>query len=170
MLRKGIVCLVLVLLVLAPTVESALSYGSWPMFHGNFAHTGYSNTQAPQTNQTLWKFNTGGQVGSPTVVDGVVYVGSYDHKVYAFNATTGEVIWAFTTGGIVISRPSVQKSIVCVGSEDYNLYALNATNGEKLWNYSTGYYVDSDPTISEGVVYFGSEDGNVYALNVNNGV
>ncbi len=37
------------------------------MFHDNLAHTGYSNSQAPETNQTLWKFNTGGQVGSPSV-------------------------------------------------------------------------------------------------------
>ena len=59
------------------------------MFHDDLAHTGYSNSAAPETNQTLWEFNTGGQVGSPSVVDGVVYVGSYDHKIYAFNASTG---------------------------------------------------------------------------------
>ncbi len=168
--ERAILSVVLITLFLLPSItfeQNQPNADSWPMFRRSLTHDGHSNSVAPQTNQTLWKFNTGGQVGSPTVVDGVVYVGSYDHKVYAFNTATGEVIWAFTTNGIVISRPSVKESIVCVGSEDYNLYALDATTGEKMWNYSTGYYVDSDPTIADGVVYFGSEDGNVYALKVN---
>jgi hypothetical protein len=44
------------------------------MFHHDLMHTGNSNSEAPNTNQTLWKFNTGGQVDSPVVAGGVVYV------------------------------------------------------------------------------------------------
>ena len=108
-------------------------------------------------------------MGSASVDDGVVYVGSYDHKIYAFNASNGALIWNATTGGVVISRPAVVGGIVYVGSEDHNLYAFNATNGNKLWNYTTGYYVDSDPAVANGIVYFGSEDKKVYALNATTG-
>ena len=139
------------------------------MFRGTLANEGHPDSQAPQTNQTLWKFNTGGQVGSPIIVDGIAYTGSYDRKVYAFNATNGQLIWNYTTDGIIVSKPSIEGGIICVGSEDFNLYALNASTGEKLWNYKTGYYVDSDPLIVDGVVYFGSEDSKVYALNVTTG-
>ena len=134
------------------------------MFHGDLTHSGSSNSAAPTTNATLWKFNTGGQVDSPTVVGGVVYVGSFDHKIYAFNASDGTTIWSYKTGGVVISRPAVVNGVVYVGSEDHNLYALNAATGAKLWNYTTGYYVDCDPAVANGIVYFGSEDHNVYAL------
>ena len=79
---------------------------SWPMFHHDLTHTGVSDTSAPTTNQTLWEFNTGGQMDSPTVVDGVVYVGSYDHKVYAFNASDGAQSGTYTTGSRVVSCPS----------------------------------------------------------------
>jgi outer membrane protein assembly factor BamB len=65
--------------------EKQLSVDSQPMFHNDLAHHGYSTSIAPETNQTLWTFSIGGQVGSPLVVGGIVYVGSYDHKVYAFN-------------------------------------------------------------------------------------
>ena len=117
----------------------------------------------------LRKFNTGGQIGSPTVADGFVYVGSYDGNVYAFNAANGEQIWNFSTGGRVVSCPAIEYGMVYVGSEDHNLYALNAQTGKLVWNYTTGYYVDSDPSVQNGVVYFGSEDRNVYALNAQTG-
>src|SRR4030067_167506 len=104
------------LLMLISLSTSALVYGglfraqgqsttdSWPMFRHDLTHSGSSRSTAPRTNQTLWKFNTGGQVGSPTVVNGVIYVGSYDRKVYAFKASSGDLLWNYTTNGIVISR------------------------------------------------------------------
>src|SRR3972149_11913066 len=101
----------------------------WPMFHHDLANTGYSSSASPPTNETLWKFNTGGQVGSPYYNEHVVYVGSYDHNLYAFNASNGALIWKAQTDGIVISRPIVAEGRVFVGSEDYNLYAFNASNG-----------------------------------------
>src|SRR3989337_4151011 len=97
----------------------------WPTFHHDLTHTGNSNSAGPNTNQTLWKFNTGGQVDSPAVVGGVVYVGSYDRKVYALNASNGDLIWNYTTGGEVDSSPAVVGGIVYVGSEDNRVYALN---------------------------------------------
>ena len=98
-----------------------------------------------------------------------MYVGSYDHKLYAFDAQTGSILWAAETGDIIISKPAVADGIVCVGSEDYNLYAFDAATGTKLWSFTTGYYVDSDPAIVDGVVYFGSEDSKVYALSLHTG-
>ncbi|MCW4028442.1 MAG: PQQ-binding-like beta-propeller repeat protein [Candidatus Bathyarchaeota archaeon] len=155
--------------VLASVAFAAQTPEAWPMFHADLSHTGYSASSAPKSNQTLWAFNTGGQMGSPTVVDGVVFVGSYDHKIYAFNASNGAVIWSYLTGGIVISQPAVVAGVVYVGSEDHNLYALRVQDGTKIWNYTTGYYVDCDPLVANGVVYFGSEDNHIYALNADTG-
>jgi outer membrane protein assembly factor BamB len=112
------------------------------MFHHDFNHSGASDTAAPGINQTLWKVNTGGQMGSPTVADGVVYAGSYDTKIYAFDTSSGSLIWSFITGGRVVSCPAVSGGIVYVGSEDHKLYALNSATGASLWNFTTGYYVD----------------------------
>src|SRR3989337_3750622 len=121
----------------APTFSSAQpTADSWPMFHHDVKHTGNSNSAGPDTNKTLWKSNTGGQVDSPVVADCVVYVGSYDRKVYALNASNGAYIWSYTTGCYVDSAPAVSDGIVYVASEDKKVYALNAATGAAVWNYT----------------------------------
>ena len=61
---------------------------------------------------------------SPAVVSGRVYVGSNDKKIYCLNATTGESLWSYTTGGAVQSSPAVANGRVYVGSYDYKIYCL----------------------------------------------
>jgi len=65
-----------------------VSDGWWPMFHHDLTHTGYSASTAPSSVLT-WYYTTGSAVlSSPAVVDGLVFVGSRDNKIYALNATT----------------------------------------------------------------------------------
>ena len=51
---------------------------------------------------------------SPVVAGDVVYVGSYDHKIYALNASTGASIWSYETGSCVLSPAAVVDGIVYV--------------------------------------------------------
>ena len=57
-----------------------------------------------------------GAVSSPAVANGVVYVGSADHNVYALNAGTGAKLWSYTAGGVSDSSPAVANGVVYVGS------------------------------------------------------
>ncbi len=117
--------------------------------------------------QPKWRYNLGYATtsSSPTVANGVLYIGALDGTVYALNASTGAKLWSYKTGGRVDSSPAVANGVVYVGSYDYNLYALNASTGAKLWTYHTGWLVDDSPSVANGVVYFGGGDGYVYALN-----
>ncbi|MCW4001234.1 MAG: PQQ-binding-like beta-propeller repeat protein [Candidatus Bathyarchaeota archaeon] len=143
---------------------------SWPMFHADPAHTGYTSANGPLTNRTLWTYQTGGDVfSSPCVVNGILYVGSDDNNVYALNASSGEKLWNYSTGDTVESSPCVVNGLLYVGSHDSNVYALNALTGTKIWNYSTGGWVISSPCVVDGVVYVSSGDSNVYALNASTG-
>jgi len=60
---------------------------------------------------------------SPAVANGVVYVGSEDHNVYALDARTGAKRWVYTTGYLVTSSPAVANGVVYVGSVRSNVYA-----------------------------------------------
>jgi outer membrane protein assembly factor BamB len=59
----------------------------------------------------------------------VVYVGSEDGKLYAFNAITGATLWTATTGAAVDSSPAVANGVVYVGSYDNKLYAFELNGG-----------------------------------------
>ena len=60
-----------------------------------------------------WKvpFNGG---GGTVIVDNVIYVGSSDGAVYAFDASTGQQRWRFQTGEGLASGPEV----IVVGRDD----------------------------------------------------
>ena len=162
-----IILLVTVLFAGVVTIPAAAQYDTM-QFRYNASHTGdYSPVAGSNTsNSNLTRsFTTGHYVfSSPAVVNGVVYVGSYDINVYALNATTGTKLWNYTTGGAVASSPTVVNGTVYVGSDDNNVYALNAATGAKLWNYATGSAAFSSPAVSNLAVYVGSNDGNLYAI------
>jgi len=64
---------------------------------------------------------------SPTLVDGVIYVGSQadtGNKVYALKAGTGAELWSYPTGNWVQSSPAVAKGVVYVGSNDQNFNSM----------------------------------------------
>ena len=139
-------------------------------FHNNARHTGNHIPMASggtPNSQLKRSYATEGILTSSVTPNGIVYVGSWDHNVYALNANTGTKIWNYTTGAFVESSPTVANGIVYVGSDDRNVYALNANTGTKIWNYTTGALVYSSPIVANGIVYIGSVDHNVYALNDN---
>ena len=64
---------------------------------------------------------------SPAYANSVVYVGSRDGNIYAFNATTGDKLWSYVTGAWVHSSPAVVNGTVYFGSYNNNVYALGNT-------------------------------------------
>ena len=88
--NRRIVLMAIVLLAgLAPVAipGSAQDAGDVPMLRGNPARTGEMPGPGPEGAELLWTFaSTSGDSlhaveSSPAVVDGVVYVGSYDPKL-----------------------------------------------------------------------------------------
>ena len=160
--------------VLTTSPSPASDSDSWPMFHKDVAHSGYSESAGPLTNQVLWKSKVGSAIeSSPTVVDGVVYFGSlwngHSGFVNALNATTGSKIWQFATDSGVESSPSVVDGVVYIGSYGGHVYALNASIGSEIWSFNTGGSVFPSPAVVDGTVYVGSATGYMYALNAANG-
>jgi outer membrane protein assembly factor BamB len=117
-----------------------------------------------------WRDRTGNAVlSSPAVVDGTVYVGSTDGKVYALDAATGQVRWAYPTDGAIHSSPAVADGAVYVGSNDDDIYAINAVTGRILWRQDLKNKVASSPAVAHGIVYVGSNDHDVYAFSAATG-
>ena len=164
------VVILLITVVFAGVVPAAAQTDTM-QFRYNAQHTGdYSPVAGPvpSNGQLLWSCATLAGSSSPVVANGIGYVGSnvgYDDYLYAFNATTGALLWSNTTGGDSLSCPAVSNGVV---------YAFNATTGANLWNYTMADLMLDSPAVANGVVYVGGEGmgdnlGNVYALNATSG-
>jgi outer membrane protein assembly factor BamB len=142
----------------------------WPMARYDLQNTGYSESPAPNTNQTLWTFTaSSGIICSAAVVNGRVYIGDWTSKIYCLDHATGALIWNYTCGGSMAASPAVVDGKVYTGSGDFNVYCLDAVTGEKIWNYTTGDEVYSSPAVVDGKVYVGSDDDNMYCLDADTG-
>ncbi len=119
------------------------------------------------TGALKWFRATGNYVyTTPAVADGLVYVGSGDHKIYALKAANGAVKWTYTTGLDVTASAAVANGVVYDGSNDGNVYALDAATGVLDWSYATGAPVISSPAVANGKLYIGSDTGIIYAFGL----
>ena len=170
----------LVLLLLLGTLVTTPVLGApgWK-FHADNQNTGvYDDGGNRPEGFPLWEFTTAGAIASsPSLVNGVVYVGSNDYNLYAVDASTGRRIWNYTTetNNYVSTGPAVVDGIVYIGGLRTKIYAVDASTGALIWNYTvpapstTRSTISSSPAVANGVVYVGSFDNNIYALNAATG-
>ncbi|MBI4820338.1 MAG: PQQ-binding-like beta-propeller repeat protein [Deltaproteobacteria bacterium] len=101
---------------------------------------GSGRTWGYEPGMTVWSSAAIASVGGRTLLA----VGNYDHDVYGLDATTGQLVYSFTTGGRVQSAPTIwndgARSWLFVASNDRVLYALDATNGRQAWVHAVERY------------------------------
>ena len=122
-------------------------------------------------------FKVDSRPGQPTVVNGVVYLGSEAGLFYAVDMETGHELWRFEAGGPIFHPPVVHGELVVFGSWDGRLRAVNKSSGVLIWEFEAGHvdwevhdiFINGTPTVLNGVAYFSSEDFNVYAVELETG-
>ncbi|HKJ01479.1 MAG TPA: PQQ-binding-like beta-propeller repeat protein [Longimicrobiales bacterium] len=153
------------------------------MFRGGPEHAGvYGGEDAHGFSGVRWASRLGGAVrSSPTVVDGVAYVGSTDGILHALSLADGSELWAYDAGSPISSTPAVAGSLVFVGDRAGTLHAVRAEDGVGAWRLETGPdmplpwgnegwdYYTSSPVVAQGIVVIGSGDGSVYAADAATG-
>jgi outer membrane protein assembly factor BamB len=118
----------------------------------------------------VWQFDCEDEIySSPTVSDGVLYVGAYDHNLWALDAKTGDFQWKYATEGGISVKPCVYADKVIVGSEDRVLYAISAVSGIIAWSCPTNGRIRSSAQVELDHVFFGSDDGYLYMANAQSG-
>ncbi|MGH7358654.1 MAG: PQQ-binding-like beta-propeller repeat protein [Candidatus Rokuibacteriota bacterium] len=130
---------------------------------------GFLMAMDADTGEILWRFRAGVIESSPLLVDGVLYFGSWDQKVYALDAKTKRVLWTFETDDQVKGGPAYRNGTIFIGSYDGNVYALNARTGRQRWAASGVANFYATPAVAYGRVYIGNTDGRVYAFGARTG-
>jgi outer membrane protein assembly factor BamB len=128
-----------------------------------------------ENGQEVWRYDTELPLGnSPTVANGVVYVGGFDRKLHALDALNGAHLWSFDGAQAGYNtNPLVVDGRVFAGNRDGNMYAIGAhganRQGQLLWTYETGGPINLSAAYKDGVVYFAANDNHAYALQADNG-
>ena len=122
------------------------------------------------TGSQRWVYSTELPLGnSPTIANGIAYVGGFDRRVHAIDANTGAKLWAVEVAQAGFdTNPLVISNTIMLGNRDGNFYALN-TDGSLKWKYTTAGPIHFSAAYQNGVVYFASDDSYAYALNAANG-
>jgi outer membrane protein assembly factor BamB len=115
-MKKGLICLSIVAIVVLCTlnVATASTGNCSTTIQNNARHTGdhIPMARGSTSNGILYRNSvTEGIVTSSAISNGIVYIGGWDHNVYALNANTGTKVWSYTTGDIVYSSPTVANGI-----------------------------------------------------------
>jgi outer membrane protein assembly factor BamB len=130
---------------------------------------GYMVALDAETGEELWRFRAGVTESSPLLVDGLLYFGSWDRKMYALDAKTGRVKWAFSTGDKIKDGAAYGNGTIYFGSYDGKVYALDARTGKRRWAASGNGNFYATPALAYGRVFIGNTDGRVYAFGAKSG-
>ena len=110
------------------------------------------------TGAERWTFMTGGAVdASPAVIDGIVYIGSTDHKLYALDAATGVERWHLDNIKADFS-PLVVDGILYAATYDQLILALDAATGMERWRATLASAASRSASLANGMLYVGGED------------
>ncbi len=121
---------------------------------------------------TRWKFKVEDEIrSSPIYYNGIVFVGAYDHNLWAINAENGQLRWKYPTDAGISTTPAIYEKgqAVLIGSDDGHLYAVDIRSGRVNWRTLTDGPVRSSPTFAHDHVFVGSDDGHLYAMRIASG-
>lgn len=118
----------------------------------------------------LWTFACEDEIRSaPALCNGTLYVGVYDHNLYALDALNGKFLWKYATDGGIAGSPAATEERVVIGSDDRSVHCVNTQSGRIIWTCPAQGRVRSSPRIQFGHVFFGSDDRFFYAINLQSG-
>jgi outer membrane protein assembly factor BamB len=123
-----------------------------------------------ETGRERWRFKSAPIESSPLLHGNRLYVGTWDHNVYAINAHNGRKIWSFQADNQVNTSAAYWKGRIFIGSDGGTLYALSAKSGKLLWSRSEpSEFWYATPTVAYGRVYIGNTDGSMYVYGAKSG-
>jgi outer membrane protein assembly factor BamB len=158
-----------------PTEITSAAHDDWTSFRNGPTQSGIATSSLPNELEVVWEYEThDGVPSSAAIVDGHVYVGALDGKMFCFELKTGKVVWEYLTvdkpdpksfAPGFKSSPAVSDEAIFAGDEEGVFHAIDRKTGKKLWVYATGAEVISSANFYGDLVLFGSYDNNLYALN-----
>ncbi|GIU84141.1 MAG: hypothetical protein KatS3mg008_0916 [Acidimicrobiales bacterium] len=140
---------------------------SWPTFGRDLENSRYQPHEtdlSPSSVRNLevsWEVDgLRGVTSTPLVDEGVVYIGDYTGSVRAFEARTGEELWATKLpGDVLYGSVALAEDLVVAADRAGNVVALERSDGDVVWSVRAdeqqGAIVFASPVVVEDRVLLG---------------
>jgi len=164
-----------------PAVWNGVVYETYmppPCDHGDRRRRGFVAAMRAKTGRVLWRWYAGASESSPLIVDGILYVGSWNHRVYALDVRGAKptLRWSTSTDAEIDSSAAYANGTIYIGTNGGRMYAISARTGRVRWRSSSfssflhgREYFYATPTVAYGRVFVGNTDGTVYAYGATTG-
>lgn len=162
----------------SPIAKDPPPIAGWPQFLHDAAHTGTTDAETAITPKNVKRlalawWAPSGFNGSPSVADGVVYIGAGDGTLNAYPVDCGVAgaecapQWHGDAGSIIDwSSPAIADGLVTIGAGgDLTAWDVGcATDGGACtprWTGTSGDIGYSSPAMADGLVAIGGNDGRL---------
>ncbi|MDQ3821063.1 MAG: PQQ-binding-like beta-propeller repeat protein [Acidobacteriota bacterium] len=123
------------------------------------------------TGKGVWKFEIEkGEISSPAVAGGMVFLGTDRGNFHALDARTGQEKWKFSDkdGYYAYFPPVIDGGTVYFGSPKGNLFAVDPNTGQTKWSFKTKGSLTAS-AVANDTIYVGGEKGVLFALDTKTG-
>jgi outer membrane protein assembly factor BamB len=149
-----------------------------PCSYGDRRKRGFVAAIRVAGGRILWRYRGPPSESSPILRDGILYFGSWNHRLYALDVRGPKprLRWTFRADGELNAAPALSSGTLFVGSVKGSVYAIDARTGKLRWRARSfkrflrgreEFY--ATPTVAYGRVYVGNTDGTVYAFGAATG-
>jgi len=155
------------------------------MFRGNSAHTFYGTGPIPSKLRVKWRhrqedfptllrgkkknWQGTGWTGQPSKIGNYVFVGSVGRNMYAYEASTGKVVWRWRSSRMFKGSLCIYDNKIYAGNTDNRLHCFDASTGKHVWRFDTGRDLDSSPCVVGGKLFIAGESGYARCIDPQTG-
>lgn len=160
-------CILLALLVSAAPAEKPSGFqGLGPLL-------GQAPSIPPPPYKLKWTYKTDDAervaiVGSPVVVDAIVYIADSKGILHAIDLQSGKLKWKYPTENGFETTPLVAGNRIFLG-DLAGIFHCISTDGKKIWTIDAQSPIHSSANFIDNKVIFGTDGAEIFCLNAADG-
>ena len=145
----------------------------WPLFRGDAALSGYTDTRLPKKPVLLWTYKSNARTSSsPVIANGTTYWSDKRGHIRGVDIT-GEPVFDYDFKTAVEATPMIHDSILYVERIDGVMSAISISRKDTIWTYETMGQLVASPNFTDfenrQAIVFGSYDNFLYCLDSRTG-
>ncbi|MGZ8939382.1 MAG: outer membrane protein assembly factor BamB family protein, partial [Limisphaerales bacterium] len=98
-----------------------------------------------------------------------VLAGSYDYRLYCFDALTGKTNWTYETGNYINGTPAVADGKTVFGGCDAILHVISLKDGQKIKEVEAGAYIAGSGAFEANKFYVGHYENEFLCADLEQG-